>query len=503
MARPTLEVAEIFRTHGPAWRQAQRGHLSLGQHKVMAAIERCRSAALGGHVLQCPACAHAEIAYNSCRNRHCPKCQGSAARRWLQNRQSDLLPVEYYHVVFTLPAPIQAIAYTNKAVVYRLLFQVAAETLQTIAADPRHLGARIGVTLVLHTWGSALTHHPHVHGIVPGGGLSADGQRWVACRPGFFLPVRVLSRRFRHRFLEAMAGAHAAGQLQFFGNDAHLAETTAFAGWLRALRATEWVVYAKRPFAGPAAVLAYLSRYTHRVAIANSRLVAMDEGQVTFRWKDYRAKGRTKTQDHDPRRRGVHAPLPAARAALGFSPHPPLRPARQCRTPGVPGPRARTAAGIGRRRASRDRQRRPNGSGAPRAERTDLRLSGLRGADAGPGHAGPGTAHPGTASRTGSRMNPHNKAAPHVRWLRHGPPLETDWVHRPPGRSGTPDRRRPTLPAAPIRGSRDHSDAFPMGFVARIPSTAIPLIPIALRATPTTGTRPAVSSLEACPTPAP
>jgi len=294
MARPTLEVADIFRTHGPAWRQAQRGHLSLGQYKVMAAIERCRSAALGGHVLQCPACAHAEIAYNSCRNRHCPKCQGSAARRWLQNRQSDLLPVEYYHVVFTLPAPIQAIAYTNKAVVYRLLFQVAAETLQTIAADPRHLGARIGVTLVLHTWGSALTHHPHVHGIVPGGGLSADGQRWVACRPGFFLPVRVLSRRFRHRFLEAMAGAHAAGQLQFFGNDAHLAETTAFADWLRALRATEWVVYAKRPFAGPAAVLAYLSRYTHRVAIANSRLVAMDQGQVTFRWKDYRAKGRTR-----------------------------------------------------------------------------------------------------------------------------------------------------------------------------------------------------------------
>jgi hypothetical protein len=224
MARPTLEVAEIFRTHGPAWRQAQRGHLSLGQYKVMAAIERCRSAALGGHVLQCPACAHAEIAYNSCRNRHCPKCQGSAARRWLEDRQGDLLPVEYYHVVFTLPAPIQAIAFTNKAVVYRLLFQVAAETLQTIAADPRHLGARIGVTLVLHTWGSALTHHPHVHGIVPGGGLSTDGQRWIACRPGFFLPVRVLSRRFRHRFLEALAGAHAAGQLQFFGNDAHLTE---------------------------------------------------------------------------------------------------------------------------------------------------------------------------------------------------------------------------------------------------------------------------------------
>ena len=294
MARPALEVADVFRAHGPAWRTAQRGHLSLGQLKVLSAITQCRSAALGGHVLACPACAHHEIAYNSCRNRHCPKCQGSAARRWLEARQVDLLPVDYYHVVFTLPAPISDIAYTNKAVIYGLLFQVAAETLQTIAADPRHLGARIGLTLVLHTWGSALTHHPHVHGIVPGGGLSLDGERWVACRPGFFLPVRVLSRLFRRRFLDALAKVYAAGQLQFYAAHAALASARAFADWLAPLRQCEWVVYAKRPFAGPAAVLAYLARYTHRVAIANTRLIALDERGVTFKWKDYRAKGKTK-----------------------------------------------------------------------------------------------------------------------------------------------------------------------------------------------------------------
>jgi hypothetical protein len=289
-----LEVADVFRAHGPTWRQAQHGHLSLGQRKVMSAIEQCRSAALGGHVLHCPACDQSQIAYNSCRNRHCPKCQASAAHRWLEARQVDLLPVEYYHVVFTLPAPISAIAYHNKAVIYGLLFQVAAETLRTIAADPRHLGARIGLTLVLHTWGSALTHHPHVHGIVPGGGLSPDGERWIACRPGFFLPVRVLSRLFRRRFLEALAKAHAAGQLRFFGDNAGLVEASAFAEWLAPLRQCEWVVYAKRPFAGPSAVLAYLARYTHRVAIANSRLISLDERGVTFKWKDYRAKGKTK-----------------------------------------------------------------------------------------------------------------------------------------------------------------------------------------------------------------
>jgi len=289
-----LEIADIFRAHGPAWRQTQHGHLSLGQLKVMSAIEQCRSAALGGHVLRCEACAQTDIAYNSCRNRHCPKCQASAARRWLEARQSELLPVEYYHVVFTLPAPISGIAYYNKAVMYGLLFDIAAETLRTIAADPKHLGARIGATLVLHTWGSALTHHPHVHGIVPGGGLSPDGERWVACKPGFFLPVRVLSRLFRRRFLEELARVHRAGLLQFFGDTAHLADPTAFADWLAPMRQCEWVVYAKRPFAGPEAVLAYLSRYTHRVAISNSRLLSLDEHGVTFRWKDYRANGKTR-----------------------------------------------------------------------------------------------------------------------------------------------------------------------------------------------------------------
>ena len=294
MARPALEVADIFRAHGSAWRRAQKGHLSLGQLKVMSAIEQCRSAALGGHVLRCDACEQLQIAYNSCRNRHCPKCQSRAARQWLEARQADLLPVEYYHVVFTLPAPIAAIAYTNKAVIYDLLFAVAAETLRTIAADPKHLGADVGVTLVLHTWGSALTHHPHVHGVVPGGGLCLDGQRWVRCRPGFFLPVRVLSRLFRRRFLEELEEAHRAGRLQFFGEHAALANIATFVQWLAPLRACEWVVYAKRPFAGPAAVLAYLSRYTHRVAISNSRLLAFDERGVNFRYKDYRAKGKTR-----------------------------------------------------------------------------------------------------------------------------------------------------------------------------------------------------------------
>jgi hypothetical protein len=296
VGRCALEVADIFRAHGPTWRRTQRAHLSLGQLKVMSAIEQCRSAALGGHVLHCQACEHTQTAYNSCRNRHCPKCQGSAARRWLEARQIDLLPVDYYHVVFTLPASISAIAYYNKSVIYGLLFEVAAEVLRTIAADPRHLGAQIGATLVLHTWGSALTHHPHVHGIVPGGGLSADGERWVACKPGFFLPVRVLSRLFRRRFLEELAKTQRLGRLQFFGEYVELADASTFADWLAPLRKCEWVVYAKRPFAGPAAVLAYLSRYTHRVAISNRRLIALDERGVTFRWKDYRAKASTRNK---------------------------------------------------------------------------------------------------------------------------------------------------------------------------------------------------------------
>jgi len=297
--RERLEVADIFRAHGPAWRRAQAGHLSLGQLKVMSAIERCRTAALGGHVARCEKCDHTHIAYNSCRNRHCPKCQGAAAMAWLADREAELLPVPYYHVVFTLPAPIADIAYQNKAAIYAILFKAAAETLITIAADPKHLGARIGLTAVLHTWGSALTHHPHVHCIVPGGGLSpacpgqrSGGERWISCRPGFFLPVRVLSRLFRRLFLEKLAAAHDAGRFRFFGDHAPLAERHAFAAHLAPLRKTEWVVYAKKPFAGPQAVLAYLSRYTHRVAIANGRLIAFDDNGVTFKWKDYRAKGR-------------------------------------------------------------------------------------------------------------------------------------------------------------------------------------------------------------------
>jgi rubrerythrin len=313
---PTLEVADIFRANGSHWRNARAGHLSLGQLKVMSAIERCRSAALGGHVLQCQACDHTQIAYNSCRDRHCPKCQASAARRWLEARQADLLPVEYYHLVFTLPAPVRDIAWYNTSVVYGLLFKAAAETLCTIAADPRHLGARIGATLVLHTWGSAMTHHPHVHGVVPGGGLSLDGERWIACRPGFFLPVRVLTRLFRRLFLDKLGDAHRAGKLRFFGEHHALAKAKTFTDWLKPLRQIDWVVYAKRPFAGPAAVLAYLSRYTHRVAIANSRLIALDERGVTFKWKDYRAKERyrhktmTLTADEFIRRFLLHV-LPA------------------------------------------------------------------------------------------------------------------------------------------------------------------------------------------------
>jgi predicted Zn-ribbon and HTH transcriptional regulator len=292
VSRPALEVADIFRNHGVAWRQAHAGHISLDQLKVMSAIERCRTAALGGHVARCEDCAYTTIAYNSCRNRHCPKCQGAAAKEWLAAREADLLPVPYYHVVFTLPGAIADIAYQNKAVVYDLLFKVSAETMLTIAADPKHLGARIGITSVLHTWGSAMTHHPHVHMIVPGGGISLDDKRWIACRPGFFLPVRVLSRLFRRLFLEKLVAAHQAGHLSFFGNDIHLADAQSFTAFLAPLRKAEWVVYAKRPFGGPQAVLAYLSRYTHRVAIANSRLITCDPQGVTFNWKDYRIAGR-------------------------------------------------------------------------------------------------------------------------------------------------------------------------------------------------------------------
>jgi hypothetical protein len=291
MSCPALEVADIFRDYGAAWRSANAGRISLDQLKVMSAIERCRTAALGGHVARCEKCSHSLIAYNSCRNRHCPKCQGTAAKEWLAEREAELLPVPYFHVVFTLPGPIADIAYQNKAVIYDLLFKAAAKATLTIASDPKHLGARIGITAVLHTWGSALTHHPHVHMIVPGGGISLDGQCWVSGRPGFFLPVRVLSRLFRRLFLKMLAVANAADRLAFFGNHAALANRAAFAAFLAPLRKAEWVVYAKKPFGGPQAVLAYLSRYTHRVAISNRRLISADGTGVTFKWKDYRVEG--------------------------------------------------------------------------------------------------------------------------------------------------------------------------------------------------------------------
>ncbi len=265
--------------------------MSLDQIKVMSAIETCRTAALGGHIEGCEDCGHSRIAYNSCRNRHCPKCQGAAAREWLAAREADLLPVGYFHVVFTVPAEIADIAFHNKAVVYDLLFRAASETMATIAADPRHLGARIGITAVLHTWGSAMTHHPHIHMIVPGGGISLDGKRWVSSRAGFLLPVRVLAKLFRRLFLAKLQLLHAAGRLQFFGDHAGLSERRAFLRHLAPLRKKKWVVYAKPPFAGPQAVLAYLSRYTHRVAISNRRLIALDETGVTFRYKDYRRDG--------------------------------------------------------------------------------------------------------------------------------------------------------------------------------------------------------------------
>jgi hypothetical protein len=293
MPRPVLEVADIFRDHGAAWRYANRGHVSLEQLKVMSAIERCRTATLGGHVARCEneACAHTTIAYNSCRNRHCPKCQGAAAREWLAERQAELLPVPYFHVVYTLPARIADIAYQNKAAIYGILFKASAETTLRIAADPKRLGARIGFISVLHTWGSAMTHHPHVHMIVPGGGLSADGQRWIAGRPDYLLPVPVLSQLFRGLTLSLLLEAHGEGRLKFFGEHAALADKKAFKAFLAPLWRSDWVVYAKKPFSGPAAVLAYLARYTHRVAISNSRLIAGGATGVTFKYKDYRVEG--------------------------------------------------------------------------------------------------------------------------------------------------------------------------------------------------------------------
>ena len=293
--RPTgLEVADIFRQAGPAYREQHAGALSRGQRCVMSAIELCRTAALGGHVEQCDTCAHQRIAFNSCRNRHCPKCQSLVRAQWLEDRQADLIAVDYFHVVFTLPEEIAAIAYQNKAVVYEILFHATAETLRTIAADPKHLGAEIGFIAILHTWGQNLLHHPHLHCVVPGGGLSADGERWISCRRGFFLPVRVLSRLFRRLFLAQLQGAFDAGRLRFFNALEPLQKPGAFARYLAPVRRAEWVVYAKPPFGGPKHVLEYLGRYTHRVAISNNRLIDFVGGKVSFRWKDYRDESRQK-----------------------------------------------------------------------------------------------------------------------------------------------------------------------------------------------------------------
>jgi len=294
--RTSLEVADVFRIAGPVYRAAHAGHLSLHQLKVMSAIEHCRTAALGGHVEACQDCGHWRIAYNSCRNRHCPKCQGAAARTWLAERETDLLPVAYFHVVFTLPAEVADIAFQNKVAVYNLLFRAASETMLTIAADPKPLGARIGISAVLHTWGSALTHHPHVHMIVPGGGIAPDGKRWVPARPAFLLPVRVLGKLFRRLFLTRLTALHDAGRLAFFGSLTPLADRRAFLRHLSPVRKKRWVVYAKPPFAGPQAVLAYLSRYTHRVAISNRRLIGFDGVDVTFRYKNYRRSGAERQQ---------------------------------------------------------------------------------------------------------------------------------------------------------------------------------------------------------------
>jgi hypothetical protein len=294
MARSGPEVADVFRRYGDAYRTQHDAALSTAQRRVMTAIELCRTAALGGHVEQCDRCGHQHIFYCSCRDRHCPKCQSLARAQWLDDRRAELLATPYFHVVMTLPEEIAEIAYQNKATVYGILFRAAAETLLTIAADPKHLGAEIGFFAVLHTWGSALTHHPHLHMVVTGGGLAPDGSRWIACRPGFFLPVRVLSRLFRRLFLEALQRAFDAGKLRFFGDHAGLAEPTAFKAYLAPLRRAEWVIYAKPPFAGPEQVLEYVGRYTHRVAISNNRLRDVDNGKVRFSWKDYRHHDRQK-----------------------------------------------------------------------------------------------------------------------------------------------------------------------------------------------------------------
>ena len=295
MDRPKWEVADIFRGYGGEYREKHGASMSTAERRVMSAIELCRTSALGGQIEQCDQCGHRCICYQSCRNRHCPKCQSLARAKWIEDRRHELLNCEYYHVVFTVPDKIAALAYQNKEVVYNILFQATAETLRTIAADPKHLGAEIGFFAVLHTWGSALLHHPHLHCVIPGGGLSPDGTRWVSCRPGFFLPVRVLSLLFRRLFLERLQNAFDDGKLRFFSALEYLRDRCEFARYLEPVRKSKWVVYAKRPFAGPEQVLDYVGRYTHRVAISNNRLLDIEGGQVSFRYKDYRNQGQQKT----------------------------------------------------------------------------------------------------------------------------------------------------------------------------------------------------------------
>ena len=463
MSRPRLEVADIFGRHGAAWRRANAGHVSLGQLQAMSAIVSCRTAALGGHVTRCEDCVHTEIAYNSCRNRHCPKCQGAAARDWLAEREAELLPVPYFHVVFTLPAAIADIAYQNKAVIYDLLFKASSETLLTIAADPKHLGARIGITAVLHTWGSAMTHHPHIHMIVPGGGISIDGSSWVRCRSGFLLPVRVLSTLFRRLMLEKLAAAHAAGKLQFFGEHRRLAAAAAFAACLAPLKTTRWFVYSKRPFAGPQAVLAYLARYTHRVAISNRRLVALDADGVTFRYKDYRRNGqeRYRTMTLAPQR--VHPPLPAPRPAQGLPPHPPLRALRERRAQGEHRPRQgaarRTRAANG---ARRDDQSHRHGANRPSSAMPVLRRAYDRRRDLRARRRPARPASVRTPDQDRGRMTP-NTASPH---------------RKPAGRRHR--RRQPTTPSsdrpyAPDRQSHRHRPAWARETALCATPLAIPL----------------------------
>jgi predicted RNA-binding Zn-ribbon protein involved in translation (DUF1610 family) len=297
MSRPALELADIFRQHGEAYRQKYR--LPRHQLRLMRAIEICRTASLGGHVDECDRCGQVLISYNSCRNRHCPKCGSLARARWLHQRQGELLPVPYFHVVFTLPEPLAELALQNKELLYGLLFRISSETLLTIARNPKHLGAEIGFFGILHTWGQNLLHHPHVHYVIPGGGLSLDHDRWVDCRPGFFLPVRVLSAYFRRRFLQALYRLFRRGRLQFHGSLAPLRDPEAFARFLAPCETSDWVVYAKPPFGGPAQVLEYLGWYTHRVAISNHRLVSLQDGRVTFRWKDYRHQQRPRLMTLD------------------------------------------------------------------------------------------------------------------------------------------------------------------------------------------------------------